>query len=111
MTAITLLLELLAIYLRVLSPLSLLSFHKYLSFLSKCQVGSGVPEMKDVVQPSAGADKLMRVGEGQAVHCTEAGAPPSPSRGMGAPSSVPPVQQINARLALSSDYANGCISK
>lgn len=86
MTAITLLLELLAIYLRVLSPLSLLSFHKYLSFLSKCQVGSGVPEMKDVVQPSAGADKLMRVGEGQAVHCTEAGAPPPySSRGMGAP--------------------------
>lgn len=85
MTAITLLLELLAIYLRVLSPLSLLSFHKYLLFLSKCQVGSGVTEMKRYSAAFGGADKPMRVGEGQAVNSVEAGAPPSPSWG-----TVPP---------------------
>lgn len=46
MTAITLLLELLAIYLHVLSPFSFLSFYKYLLFCSKCQVGCGAAEMK-----------------------------------------------------------------
>lgn len=48
MTGITLLLESLAICLHVLSRLFLLSFHKYLLFLSKCQVGSGVAEMEKI---------------------------------------------------------------
>lgn len=48
MAAITLLHELLAIYLHVLSPLSFPSFHKYLLFLSKYQLGSGVTEMEKI---------------------------------------------------------------